>query len=65
MARRGQDSPRAALMYQHACHQVDQTIADKLGRLSRASAAQCVIEMATMKTARAALCHSFAIDRRV
>jgi hypothetical protein len=29
----GQDSPRAALIYQHACRQVDQTIADKLSAL--------------------------------
>jgi hypothetical protein len=29
----GQDSPRAALIYQHACRQVDQTIANKLSTL--------------------------------
>ncbi len=33
MARMGQDSPRAALIYQHASRQVDQTIADKLSAL--------------------------------
>ena len=33
MARMGQDSPRAALIYQHASRQVDQTIADKLSTL--------------------------------
>jgi hypothetical protein len=33
MARMGQDSPRAALVYLHACRQVDQTIADKLSTL--------------------------------
>ena len=34
MARMGQDSSRAALIYQHASRQVDQTIADKLSALS-------------------------------
>lgn len=29
----GQDSPRAALIYQHASRQVDQTIANKLSAL--------------------------------
>jgi integrase len=33
MARMGQDSPRAALIYQHASRQVDQTIANKLSTL--------------------------------
>jgi integrase len=33
MARMGQDSPRAALIYQHASRQVDQTIAAKLSTL--------------------------------
>lgn len=33
MARMGQDSPRAALIYQHASRQADQTIADKLSAL--------------------------------
>jgi integrase len=33
MARMGQDSPRAALIYQHASRRVDQTIADKLSAL--------------------------------
>lgn len=33
MARMGQDSSRAALIYQHASRQVDQTIADKLSAL--------------------------------
>jgi integrase len=33
MARMGQDSSRAALIYQHASRQVDQTIADKLSTL--------------------------------
>jgi integrase len=33
MARMGQDSPRAALIYQHASRQVDQTIANKLSAL--------------------------------
>ena len=33
MARMGQDSLRAALIYQHASRQVDQTIADKLSAL--------------------------------
>ncbi len=33
MARMGQDSARAALIYQHASRQVDQTIADKLSTL--------------------------------
>lgn len=33
MARMGQDSPRAALIYQHASRQVDQTIADRLSTL--------------------------------
>ena len=33
MARMGQDSPRAALIYQHASRQIDQTIADKLSAL--------------------------------
>jgi hypothetical protein len=33
MARMGQDSPRAALIYEHASRQVDQTIADKLSAL--------------------------------
>jgi len=33
MARMGQNSSRAALIYQHASRQVDQTIADKLSAL--------------------------------
>jgi integrase len=33
MARMGQDSPRAALIYQHASRHVDQTIAVKLSTL--------------------------------
>lgn len=33
MARMGQDSPRAALIYQHASRQVDHTIANKLSTL--------------------------------
>ncbi|HET9257656.1 MAG TPA: site-specific integrase [Pseudonocardiaceae bacterium] len=33
MARMGQDSPRAALIYQHASRQIDQTIATKLSAL--------------------------------
>lgn len=33
MARMGQDSPRAVLIYQHASRQVDQAIADKLSAL--------------------------------
>ncbi|HJT04244.1 MAG TPA: integrase [Pseudonocardiaceae bacterium] len=33
MARMGQDSSRAALIYQHASRQVDQAIADKLSAL--------------------------------
>jgi hypothetical protein len=33
LARIGQDSSRAALIYQHASRQVDQTIADKLSAL--------------------------------
>jgi hypothetical protein len=33
MARMGQDSPCAALIYQHACRHVDQTIAAKLSTL--------------------------------
>ena len=33
MARMGQDSSRAALIYQHASRQVDQTLADKLSAL--------------------------------
>lgn len=33
MARMGQDSSRAALIYQHASRQVDQAIAEKLSAL--------------------------------
>jgi integrase len=50
MARMGQDSSRAALIYQHASRQVDQSIADKLSaRLSRALAARSKTRM-TAKT---------------
>lgn len=38
MARMGQDSPRAALIYQHASPQVDRTIADKLSARIEAAA---------------------------
>jgi len=37
MARMGQDSSRAALIYQHASRQVDQTIADKLSALIKSA----------------------------
>ncbi len=37
MARMGQDSSRAALIYQHASRQGDQTIADKLSALIKSA----------------------------